>query len=150
MSFFNIRKFLSSGPRILLCERNWEVGSEGIACRKGNLRVMKRNGFTLVEIMVAMAIAVLMLVALLSLETKSTTLAARSSVGFETLPIAIERVEDLAEIDFSGEAREIKGNYEIVTRSGETNAGIPLTRIRVEVLYNGAPYSELSLYKFRF
>ncbi len=109
-----------------------------------------RNGFSLLEVMVAMAIAVLMLTALITLEMKSTALAARSSVGLDTLPIAIERIEELAEIDFTGESTVPHGEYLVVTSTSDAGGGLPATRIQVEVKYNEQTYSELSLYKFRF
>lgn len=111
---------------------------------------LRKNGFSLLEVIIAFAIAVLMLTALITLEMKSTALAARSSIGLDALPVAIERTEELTEIDFTGESRTPVDDFEVVTISGDADGGIPATRIKVEVFYNGESYSELSLYKFRF
>jgi prepilin-type N-terminal cleavage/methylation domain-containing protein len=110
----------------------------------------QNKGFSLLEVIVAVTVAVLVLVALLSLEIKSTALAARAAIGFDTLPVAINYIEDLSGRDFSGESQEMKDEYEIKTKADEIDVGIPISRIRVEVLYHGEPYSALSLYKFRF
>lgn len=110
----------------------------------------QKKGFSLLEVIVAATVAVLVLAALLSLEIKSTALAAKASIGFDTLPVAIEYVEDLAGRDFSGESQEMRGEYEIKTKADEITVGIPINRVQVEVLYHGEPYSALSIYKFTF
>lgn len=109
---------------------------------------MRRSGFTLIEVIVAMAIAVLMLTILLSLEVKATALAAKTSIGIDTLPIAIDKIEDLTRQNFTGESTEFKGPYQIKISSSEILSGIPLVKVQVEVLLNGESYSTLSLYRF--
>jgi prepilin-type N-terminal cleavage/methylation domain-containing protein len=111
---------------------------------------MRKNGFSLIEVLVASAITLVMLVALIGLEIKSTAVAARASLGFDTLPVAIERVEELVEINFTGESRQVKEDYEVITTSSEEQVGLPVTRVHVEVYFDGKPYSELSIYKFQF
>ena len=110
---------------------------------------MREKGFSLLEVIIALAIALIMLVALINLEIRSATLAARASIGFDTLPLAIERVEELTKREFSGTSREFMGEYEVQTTAVESTSELPYTRIKVEVLYNGEPYSELSIYKFK-
>lgn len=112
-------------------------------------RTNKERAFSLIEVVVALAIALLMLTALLGLQLQAAMLASRSSLGFETLPIAIEKLEDLSGKSVSGTSKELKGEYEIITSSREEMANLPITRIQVEVLYEDQVYSDLSLYKFR-
>jgi prepilin-type N-terminal cleavage/methylation domain-containing protein len=109
-----------------------------------------KRGFSLLEVIVASTVAVLVLVALLSLEIKSTALAARAAIGFDTLPVAIDFIEELSNREVTGESQEMKGEYEIKTKADEIDVGIPISRIQVEVLYHGETYSALSIYKFNF
>jgi len=111
--------------------------------------IMKQRGFSLLEVLVALAIALMMLTALLSLEMKSTALAARTSMGINTLPIAIEKIEELIEREASGKSEEKVREYKVVTEVKEVLTGVNMVRIKVEVLFNEEPCCDLSIYKFR-
>lgn len=115
-----------------------------------NMKIRRKNGFSLIEVIVAVAVAVLMLVALITLEVRSTALAARASIGLDTLPLAIERIEEVAETRSTDHSTKTQGEYRVITKTGEAKAALPATRITVEVQYNDRTYSELSLYKFNF
>lgn len=111
---------------------------------------MRKSGFSLLEVVIALAIALLMLSALISLEIKSTALAARATMGLKTLPVAIEKLEEVSQKQFSGTKSEMVDEFEVQTRAVDFNtAEIPYTRIQVEVFYNGQLYSELSTYNFK-
>jgi prepilin-type N-terminal cleavage/methylation domain-containing protein len=110
---------------------------------------MKNKGFTLVEILIALGIALVVLTAVIRLEVSATALAARASLGFDSLPYAIERIEEVSRQEFSGTSQEFKDGYEIRTTQKDAEASVPLSQIEVEVLLNGESYSRLSLYKIR-
>jgi prepilin-type N-terminal cleavage/methylation domain-containing protein len=116
---------------------------------QGKRRKMKSGGFSLIEVLIALAIALVVLTAAISLEVSSTALAARASMGLDTLPYAIERIEEVSRQEFSGTSQEFKDGYEIRTTQKDAEASMPLTQIEVEVLFNGESYTTLSLYKFR-
>lgn len=108
------------------------------------------RGFSLLEVIVAIAVAVLMLTALLSLEIRSTTLAAKTNISFESLPLAIEKIETVSkQQDFTGLSREKVGKFDVETRSMDSTGEIPFYRTKVEVFYNGESCSDISLYKFK-
>lgn len=108
-----------------------------------------RRGFSLIEVLVALAIALLVLTALLSLEMKASRLAAETSVGIDTLPVAIEQVEEVAQREPTGRSEIVKGDYTVVTDVREVLTGVNMVRIKVEVYYDEKPYADLSLYKFK-
>ncbi len=108
-----------------------------------------QKGFSLIEVLVALAIALLVLTALLSLEMKASRLAAETSVGIDTLPVAIEQIEEVAQREPTGRSEIVKGDYTVVTDIREVLTGVNMVRIKVEVFYNEKPYADLSLYKFK-
>lgn len=108
-----------------------------------------QRGFSLIEVLVALAIALLVLSALLSLEMKASGLAAETSVGIDTLPVAIEKIEEAAKIEPTGRSEIESGDYSVVTDVREVLTGVNMVRIKVEVYYNEKPYADLSLYKFK-
>ena len=114
-----------------------------------NSRLQNKKGFSLIEVLVALAIALLVLTALLTLGMKATRLAAESSIGIDTLPVAIEHIEELTKRNPTGRSEIQKGEYSIVTDTREILSGVNMVRIKVEVFYKEKPYADLSLYKFK-
>jgi prepilin-type N-terminal cleavage/methylation domain-containing protein len=110
---------------------------------------MKNSGFSLIEVLIALGIALVVLTAAISLEVSSTALAARASLGLDTLPYAIERIEEVSRQEFSGSSQEFINEYEIRTTQKDAESSLPMSQIEVEVFLNGESYSRLSLYKFR-
>ncbi|MFP4498985.1 MAG: prepilin-type N-terminal cleavage/methylation domain-containing protein [Vulcanimicrobiota bacterium] len=106
------------------------------------------KAFSLMEVIIALAIALIMLTALFSLEIRSTALAARAIRGFEALPYAIERIEELTEQDFTGSEKEFVKQYELLTTSQEFTGDLKYRRVKVEVLEKKESYVELSIFKF--
>jgi len=116
------------------------------------IKLMKSNrGFSLLEVIIALAIALLMLTALLSLEMKSAKLAAKTIRGFDALPTAIEEIEELSLREFSGKSEKKVDNYLVITQSKEITKEIDMVKLSVEVYSDDEQLlSELSLYKFKF
>ncbi|MCD4784619.1 MAG: prepilin-type N-terminal cleavage/methylation domain-containing protein [Candidatus Eremiobacteraeota bacterium] len=116
------------------------------------IRHLKKNrGFSLLEVIIALAIALLMLTALLSLEIKASRLAAETIKGFDALPTAIEEIEELTLREFAGRSEKKVNNYLVVTSAKEITKEIDMVRLSVEVYSNDDQLcSELSLYKFKF
>ncbi len=103
----------------------------------------------MLEVIIALFIALLMLTALFSLEIKTTELSARVNLGIDTLPLAISNIEDVSKENFVGNTKRWEGNYEIHITSHDSLSEIPYTRVSVEVLYRGEEYSHLSIYRFK-
>jgi prepilin-type N-terminal cleavage/methylation domain-containing protein len=108
----------------------------------------KTRAFSLIEVMIALAIALLLLTALLSLEIRATDLASRTTRGLDALPIAIEEIEEISGKEITGRSERDAGDYKIVLTSKEVPSGINMVRIRVEVYQNDVQQADLSLYKF--
>lgn len=117
-----------------------------------NYTMRRIKAFSLLEVIVAMAVATFMLTALLSLEIKSTKMAAEVFMGIDTLPIAIEHLEELSRQNYPGGVSSEKiEEYEVVTSTKEIFAGgFPVTKINVEVQFDGEGYTDLSLFRFNF
>ncbi|MCE1247740.1 MAG: prepilin-type N-terminal cleavage/methylation domain-containing protein [Firmicutes bacterium] len=109
---------------------------------------IKTRGFSLIEVMIALAIALIMLTALLSLEIKSTELASRTTNGLDALPVAIEETEEISNKEITGVSEKECGEYKVVISSKEVPSGINMVRIHVEVNRNDVQQADLSLYKF--
>lgn len=110
---------------------------------------MKRKaGFTMIEVIVGLAIALVMLTALLSLDIKSTRIAAETTLGIDALPVAIEEIEEWTKQTPTGKETKQVEDYTVVTETVDTATGVDLTRTKVEVFYDDKPCTDLSLYKF--
>lgn len=108
------------------------------------------DGFSLVEVIVALAITLLVLTALLNLQIRSTKLAAQTSMDIRTLPVAITAVEEVIQTPISGGRSEKNiEEYTVIAEMKDVLTGIDSTRTKVEVYYNDEPYSELSVYDFQ-
>lgn len=110
---------------------------------------MKKNGFTLIEILIAIAIALVMLTTLLTLQARSTRLASETALGIDSLPVAIEHIEELTKQDMIIHSETESGRFTVITDRKEVITGVNLVQIQVEVFYNEKPCVDLSLYRFR-
>lgn len=116
---------------------------------KKNNRVNRIRAFTLMEVVVALAIALILLTALLGLDIKCVDLAAKTSQGVDALPVAIEEIEELTKQEVTGRSEKEINGYKVITSAQETLTGVNMTRIRVEVYSNDRLQADLSLYKFK-
>jgi prepilin-type N-terminal cleavage/methylation domain-containing protein len=107
------------------------------------------KGFSLLEVMVALAILTLVLVALLRLELKSAVLAARTSLTFKALPLAIEESEELAAKNFQGSETKDKENFKISAFTGDMPGELPAQRLRVEIYSNDQSYAGIVQYHLK-
>ena len=114
-----------------------------------NLKRRKNlKAFSLIEVMIALAIALIMLTALLSMEIRATDLASRTTNGLDALPVAIEEIEEISDKQIIGRSEKESGDYKIVLTTKEVPSGINMVRTRVEVYRNDVQQADLSLYKF--
>ena len=108
---------------------------------------MSTRGFTLLEVLVALAILALVLVTLLRMEVSSISLAAKSSLSFRALVRATAEVDELERMQFTGELKKESEPFVIQARTEiKSYQGIPLEKMTLQVLYEDRTYSELYLY----
>ncbi len=111
---------------------------------------MKPRGFTLVEVLVALAILSLVLVALLRMEVSSISLAATSSITLRALMVGTRELDELERTSFSGDLEEEIEPFFIKARTEQTSQkGLPIEKTSLEVFYADKRYTELILFKIK-
>lgn len=108
------------------------------------------HGFTLVEVLVALAIISLVLVALLRMEASSIAMTARTNITFRALTMATKEMDDLEMKKFTGEEEKKIDAFTLRAKT-ETKSyeGIPLEKLTLEVLYDDRKFSELGSYRLK-
>lgn len=108
------------------------------------------KGFTLLEVMVALFIISIVLVALLKMEVNSISLATRTSITFQSLVIATRELDELISKKFSGEYEKPGDPFSIKAKSELTSkSGFPLDRLKLEVIYEDKTYTELDSFTIK-
>jgi prepilin-type N-terminal cleavage/methylation domain-containing protein len=114
---------------------------------------IKKNGFSLIEILIALAISSLVLVAVLKLEVLSTRSAEKVSEDFYCLDIAVSKMENISGKNIPGIISENIGDYKVISFREETGFLIKKEKIRKLIVKvensKGEKIIELSNYIFR-
>jgi len=111
---------------------------------------MKGRGFTLIEVLVALAILSLVLVALLRMEVSSISHAAVTSISFRALTVGTRELDELELNKFSGETEREIDPFFVKARTEQTSQkGIPIEKTSLEVFYADKRYTELILFKVK-
>jgi prepilin-type N-terminal cleavage/methylation domain-containing protein len=111
---------------------------------------MRRRGFTLIEVLVALAIISLVLVALLRLEVSSISTAATNGIAFRALTVATKELDDCVQNNFSGDMEKNVEPFQVKAHTEQTSQnGIPIEKLNLEVLYADKRYSELTSFKIK-
>lgn len=108
---------------------------------------MKNKGFTLVEVLVALAIAAISLTALFQLALNSTKLTHSVTAQFNCLPVAVEEMEDLKGRAFFTQSTKKVRDYTVKSKlASEDFMGLNYKKLTVEVLDNDV--SQIQLFWF--
>lgn len=108
------------------------------------------HGFTLIEVLVALAICSLFLTGVLSLQLTTTKLLAQTQREFLCLPVAVEQIEELTGKNFTGEEKKDLGKITIESKNQTVSIKDYLAdRISVKVFYEGEEEIELDWYDIR-
>ncbi|MDQ7823935.1 MAG: type II secretion system protein [Candidatus Eremiobacteraeota bacterium] len=112
--------------------------------------IRKKKGFTLVEVLVALAIIAIVLVALLRMEVSSIALAARTSLSFRALMLATREMEELSSQTLEGTYEKSYEPFSVSAKTELTSqSGFPLEVLSLEVFYEEAIYAELKSFTFK-
>jgi prepilin-type N-terminal cleavage/methylation domain-containing protein len=110
----------------------------------------KSKGFTLIEVLVSLAIVGLVLAALLKMEVSSISLATRTSLSFRALVIGMNEFDELEKTKFSGDFEKNVDPYTIKAKSEiTTKSGLPLEIITLDVSYEDIRYAELKSFTLK-
>lgn len=112
--------------------------------RRGN------GGFTLLEVLVALAIFAIIAVPLINLELTSTAAVGRVSIEREAHYLAIYTLDTVLSTRFNGERTDIRGPFTVKIRSSSVEtAKIPIERVSVAVYANDEEYGDATAYRLR-
>jgi prepilin-type N-terminal cleavage/methylation domain-containing protein len=112
--------------------------------------IRRRKGFTLIEVLVSLAIVGLVLAALLKMEVSSISLSTKTSLSFRALIAGINELDELERTKFSGDFEKIVEPYTVKARSEITaKSGLPLEIITLDVLYEDVPYAQLQSFTLK-
>lgn len=109
----------------------------------------RKTGFSLLEVLIALAILALVLVALLRLELKSAVLSARTSLVLQALPLAIETSEELAAKNFQGVESKTLDDFTIKAATEDMPGDLPAQRLQVEIYCNDQSYAGIGQYHIK-
>lgn len=114
---------------------------------KQNITENNNAGFTLIEVLVALAIAAISLTAILQLALNSTKLTYAATTQFNCLPVAVEEMEELKNRAFFTETSKTVKDYTVKARlASEDFMDLRYNKLTLEVLYNDV--SQIQLYWF--
>ncbi len=114
------------------------------------MRRRTEHAFTLIEVLVALAILALVLVALLKMEINSISLSARTSISFRAMLIAVRELDELDRRKFNGEYEKDIDDFTVKAKTELTSQkGIPLEKLSLQVLYGSSDYAELNTFKIK-
>ncbi|MFH1452450.1 MAG: prepilin-type N-terminal cleavage/methylation domain-containing protein [Armatimonadota bacterium] len=104
----------------------------------------KEKGFTLVEVLVALAVAAISLTALLQLYLNSTKLTYRVTEEFKAVPVAVEQMEEIKNTRMlSGMTKEIQDYTVTAKPQTETSDNFTYNVIKLKVVRNNTELMEL-------
>ncbi|MCL5037181.1 MAG: prepilin-type N-terminal cleavage/methylation domain-containing protein [Chloroflexi bacterium] len=110
---------------------------------------MRSRGFSLLEVLIALAIIALVMVALLRLQTLTTSQTYNSNENFRALVVAINEAEDLTKKKFTGETQKEAGGFRIEARTGTVSGELPAERLKITVSSKEGPVMDLNLYHMK-
>lgn len=115
------------------------------------MRRRKEQAFTLIEVLVALAILAIVLVTLLKMEINSISMAGRTSISFRALMIAVREIDELDRKQFTGEyEKAIDDDFSVKANTVLTSQkGIPLEKLTLKVLYGDIDYAELNTFTIK-
>ena len=109
----------------------------------------RKTGFSLLEVLIALAILALVMFALLRLELKSAVLSARTSLVLQALPLAIETSEELAAKNFQGVESKTLDDFTIKAATEDMPGDLPAQRLQVEIYCNDQSYAGIGQYHIK-
>jgi prepilin-type N-terminal cleavage/methylation domain-containing protein len=110
----------------------------------------KDRAFTLIEVLVALAILAIVLVALLRMEINSVSLSARTSISFRALLLAVRETDELELRNFNGEYEKEIDDFTVKARTELTSQkGIPFEKMSLQVLYGSSDYADINTFKLK-
>lgn len=114
------------------------------------MRRRQGRGFTLIEVLVALAIFALVAVPLINLELGSTSAIARVQSEREAHYLAIYTLDTLLATRFKGERTDTRGPYTVKVRSTSVEtAKLPIERLQVAVYANNDEIGLATAYRLR-
>lgn len=110
----------------------------------------KQAGFSLLEVLIALGITSLFLIALLRLQVSSTKIVSEISLNFSGLPVAIEQMEEEKEKQILEKSTKEVENFTVIAyREKEILKEASLDKLVVKILYNNEELEELTWYDFK-
>lgn len=111
------------------------------------MRRTRPAGFTLLEVLVALAIFIMVAVPLLNLEMASTAQTARVNLARRGHAIATEFLDKWMAESFKGERTEKVEDFEVRARTHDIDDRPGFEQLTVTVTYRGEPAAELSIFR---
>jgi prepilin-type N-terminal cleavage/methylation domain-containing protein len=113
-------------------------------------RPASSRGFTLLEVLVALAIFAVVVIPLVNLELNSTGVVSRVSLERQAHYLAIYTLDTVLGTKFHGEKTEEQGDWKVRVRSSAVEkAQFPIERVTVGVYQNDEAYGEATAYRLR-
>lgn len=107
----------------------------------------QRNGFTLVEVLVSLAIAALALTAISQLSLNAAKLSYQTAQEFNALPIAIEEMEEVKGKNLLLDSSKEVQDYTVKSKiENETFEDFDYRKLTLDVIYKNEP--QIQLYWF--
>ena len=110
---------------------------------------MQKRGFSLLEVLIALAIVGLVLVAILKLQLVTTMQTYSSTENFQALIIALNEAEELTRKQFAGESEKEVGGYKVEAKTGTVSGDIPAEKLNITVSSDRGPVLDLNLYHLK-
>jgi len=105
------------------------------------------KGFSLLEVLIAIILAAVVLTATISLQANISKLAAIDSLRMAALPIAEEKMEEMARTHFAGREESIRGQFRLIAQTDVLREKFPVSRLRLEVYYGSQKVLEVCSYR---
>ncbi|MBM3461821.1 MAG: type II secretion system protein [Armatimonadetes bacterium] len=107
----------------------------------------RRGGFTLLEVIIALAIFAMVAVPLLNLELAATAQTARVNLARRAGQLAASRLDQLLLDEFRGDVTREEDAFSVRTRTEDMELNPGLERVVVTVSYEGEVAAELAAFR---